>query len=516
MSGSPIDRAVARELAHDVVASGSTTRAVVAPFTGEAFYDLPQSTVADVESAAARAREAQRTWWSAGAAHRRRVLLKAHDLLLERREQLLDAVQTETGKTRGHAFEEFVNAASSTRYSAIVAPRILRGQSRRGGIPVVMRARVVYQPKGIVGVITPWNYPLALTVMDVSAALATGNAVLQKADDQGALSVLVARRAYLDAGLPADLWAVVAGEGSVVGSAVIDAGDYVCFTGSTATGRIVAERAGRRLIGASLELGGKNPIVVLDDVDPVEAAADAAAASFTAAGQLCVSAERIYVQRRVAEPFLAAFAERTRGLRLGAGFDYAPDIGSMTTPAQVARVADHLADAVAKGATIVAGGAPRPDLGPLFVEPAVVTGVTPEMSLATDETFGAVVAVHVVDTEDEAIAACNDSEYGLNASVLSGSTRRGRRVAARIHTGSVNVNEGYRASFGSPDAPMGGMGQSGLGRRNGPEGLLRFLEAQTIGTATGVIGLPRSGEDFRRLAPVILLYLRIARALRLR
>jgi succinate-semialdehyde dehydrogenase / glutarate-semialdehyde dehydrogenase len=516
MSGSPVDRATAQELTRDVTTTSARTVPVVAPFTGEPFHDLPQSTVADVESAAARARAAQRAWWDAGPARRRKVLLRAHDLLLERREELLDAVQTETGKTRGHAFEEFVNAASSTRYSAIVAPRLLRTRSRRGGIPLVMRTRVAYQPKGLVGVITPWNYPLALTAMDVSAALATGNAVVQKADDHGILSVLVARRAYLDAGLPADLWAVVAGDGPAIGGAVVDAADYVCFTGSTATGRIVAEQAGKRLIGASLELGGKNPIIVLDDADPVEAAADATAASFTSAGQLCVSAERIYVMRGVADAFLDAFAERTRNLRLGAAFDFETDIGSMTTPAQLERVAAHLADAVAGGAEIVAGGVARPDLGPMFVEPAIVTGVTPQMALYHQETFGAVVAVHVVDDEDAAVAACNDSEYGLNASVFSRSARRARRVAARIRAGSVNVNEGYRASFGSPDAPMGGMGQSGLGRRNGPEGMLRFLEAQTIGTATGLIGLPRSGDDFRRLAPVIMLYLRIARALRLR
>lgn len=516
MSGSPFAPELAAELTRDLTATAKKPVAVVAPATGAKLYDLPQSTVGDVASAAERAREAQAAWWQAGPAHRRRVLLRAHDILLDRADRLLDAVQAETGKTRGHAFEELVNAASATRYAALVAPRVLRPRGRRGGIPIVMRAQVRYLPKGVVGVITPWNYPLSLAVMDIAPALATGNAVVQKADDQGALSVLVVRRAFLDAGLPPELWAVVAGEGSSIGSAVVDAADYVCFTGSTATGRLVAERAARRLVGVSLELGGKNPVVVLDDVDPREAAADAAAASFTSAGQLCVSAERIYVLRGVAEPFLAALADQTRALRIGTATDYSSDVGSMTNRAQVERVARHIDDAVAKGATLVAGGTPRPDLGPLVVEPAVLTGVTPDMSCATEETFGAVVAVHVVDDEDAAIAACNDSEYGLNASVLAGSKRRGRRVAARIRAGSVNVNEGYRATFGSIDAPMGGMKQSGLGRRNGREGLLRFLEAQTIGTATGFIRLPRTGADFARLRPLILLYLRVWRALRLR
>ena len=516
MSGSPVDRATAQTLTRDLTATAKKPIAVIAPFTGEAFHDLPQSTVADVEAAAEAARAAQREWWGAGFAHRRRVLLRAHDLLLERRDELLDAVQTETGKTRGQAFEEVFQAAGATRYAALAARRALAPSRRRGGIPLVIGTRVFYEPKGLVGVITPWNYPLSLGIMDVAPALASGNGVVQKADDQGALTILTSRRAFVDAGVPAALWGVVCGPGAEIGTAVVDAVDYVCFTGSTATGKVVAERASRRLIGVSLELGGKNPMIVLDDADPAKAAADAAYGCFSAAGQLCVSMERIYVEKGVADAFTAAFVERTRSLKLGTAFDYSTDAGSLATKAQLERVTAHIDDAVKKGATVLAGGERRPEIGPYFVEPTVLTGVTSEMSCSRDETFGALVALQVVESADEAVALANDSEYGLNASILSGSKRRALRLARHLDTGSVNVNEGYRGSFSSVDAPMGGVKLSGLGRRNGAEGLLRFMEPHTISHETGILQLPRTGAEFRRLAGPMILLLRILKAIRRR
>jgi succinate-semialdehyde dehydrogenase/glutarate-semialdehyde dehydrogenase len=514
MSGSPVDRATAQALTRDLIATAKKPIAVIAPFTGETLHELPQSTPDDVAAAATAARQAQQAWWAAGFSHRRKVLLRAHDLLLERREELLDAVQTETGKTRGQAFEEVFQAAGATRYAALSARKVLSPTRRRAGIPIVIGTQVRYEPKGIVGVITPWNYPLALAVMDVAPALASGSGVVQKADDQGALSILTARRAFLDAGVPAELWGVVCGPGAEIGNAVVDAVDYVCFTGSTATGKVVAERASRRLIGISLELGGKNPMIVLDDVNPVKAAEDAAYGCFSAAGQLCVSMERVYVEKGVAEAFKAAFAERTRSLKIGTAFDYTTDAGSLATKAQLERVTAHIDDAVKKGATVLAGGKRRPDIGPYFVEPTVLTGVTSEMSCSRDETFGALVAVQVVENADEAVALANDSEFGLNASILSGSTRRALRLAQKVDAGSVNVNEGYRGSFSSVDAPMGGVKLSGLGRRNGPEGLLRFMEAHTISHATGILQLPRTGAEFRRLAGPMILLLRVLKAIR--
>ncbi|RQP09753.1 MAG: aldehyde dehydrogenase family protein [Microbacteriaceae bacterium] len=511
-----LPRTLADELVRDLAGRAASPVSVIAPFTGEELYELPHATVAEVEEAARRARDAQRAWWAAGDAHRRAVLLKGHDLFLERRELLLDAVQSETGKTRGQAFEEVFNSAAATRYAALTARRVLRTEARRAGIPLVMRTRVRRAPKGLIGVITPWNYPLSLALMDIAPALAVGNGVLQKADDQGTLSVLLARRAFVDAGLPPELWQVVAGPGPEAGSAVVDVADYVCFTGSTATGRTVAQRAAGRLIGASMELGGKNPLIVLDDVDPEKAAADAAYGCFSSAGQLCVSIERIYVEKGVADRFVPAFAERVRNLSLGVDFDYTADVASLASAAQLERVTAHLDDAVAKGATVLAGGRARPDLGPYVVEPTVLTDVTSDMQCFAGETFGPVVAVTVVDDADAAIAAANDTEYGLNASVMSGSRARARRVAARLTAGSVNINEGYRATFGSIDAPMGGVKQSGLGRRNGLDGLLRFTDATTVAEATGVMQLPRTGPEFAKMVGLMMLALKSLKAVRRR
>jgi succinate-semialdehyde dehydrogenase/glutarate-semialdehyde dehydrogenase len=516
MPGLPLERSFIDELDRDLHSSRTSSAPVFAPLTGALLHDLPLSTITDVQDAAARARVAGLLWSSAGFAYRQRVLLRAHDLLLERRELLLDAVQTETGKTRGQAFEEVFIGASATRYYAVSARSTLRTRRRRGGIPTVVSARVGYRPKGVVGVITPWNYPLSLALMDVIPALAAGNAVVQKADNQGALSILSARRAFLDAGVPAELWAVVAGDGNEIGSAVIDNVNYVCFTGSTATGRKVAERAAKQLIGASLELGGKNPMIVLDDADPARAAQNAVYACFASLGQLCVSIERIYVHSAVAEAFTREFVARTAALVQGSAFDYSTDVGSLTLPSQLERVQAHVDDAVAKGATLLTGGTPRPELGPLFFAPTVLTNVTDEMDCVRGETFGPVVAITVVDSADEAIIAANDSVYGLNASVFGGSRRRARQLASLVDAGSVNINEGYRASFSSVDAPMGGMKQSGIGRRNGPEGLLRFVDSRTIAEATGLITLPRTGQEFARLSGLMVTLLKTLKAIRRR
>jgi succinate-semialdehyde dehydrogenase / glutarate-semialdehyde dehydrogenase len=227
-----------------------------------------------------------------------------------------------------------------------------------------------------------------------------------------------------------------------------------------------------------------------------------------------VSIERIYVQRSVAPAFTEAFVARVKGLSQGPAFDYTTDVGSLTTAAQLERVEEHVKDAVKKGATVLAGGTARPELGPLFYAPTVLADVTPAMACVAGETFGPVVAIHVFDDEAEAIAEANDSEYGLNASIFTSSRRHGRAVAAQITAGSVNINEGYRASFGSVDAPMGGMKHSGLGRRNGPEGLLRFVESRTVAEATGILTLPRTGKEWLSLTPVMLLLLRALKAIR--
>ena len=335
------------------------------------------------------------------------------------------------------------------------------------------------------------------------AALVAGNAIMLKPDHQTPLVALAAVELLRSAGLPGDVWQVVHGRGAVVGRELIDVSDYVCFTGSTATGRTVAAQCAGRLIGCSLELGGKNPLVILDDADVEAAAEGAVRAAFSNAGQVCVSIERIYVAEPLFEPFTRAFVARTQAIRLGNALDFEHDMGSLMNHGQLERVSAHVEDAKANGATVLTGGRRREDLGELFYEPTILTGVTPEMECYDQETFGPVVSVYAVADEDEAVARANESDYGLNASVWTSDHDRGRRVASKIKCGSVNVNEGFAATFGSIDAPMGGMKSSGLGRRQGQDGIRRFVEVQSVATQNGIPLAPSHGLNGKSFTSVM-------------
>ncbi len=463
------------------------------PLTGDVLAEVPTSTAADVDDAVRRARAAQRIWAARSVDDRAALLLRFHDAVLDRRDALADLVQLGGGKARLSAVEEVLHVALTARYYGRRAPRFLRAERGAGVFPLLTTIERRYPPKGLVGVIGPWNYPLTMAVSDGLAALAAGNAVLLKPDRQTPLVPLAAVQLLREVGMPADLWQVVHGPGEVVGPQLIDASDYVCFTGSTRTGRIVATRCADRLIGCSLELGGKNPMVILEDADVEVAAEGAARAAFSNAGQLCVSIERVYVADSLYQPFLAALARRAAQITLGAGLSYAHQMGPLINRAQLDRVASHVGDAADKGATVVAGGKSRPDLGPLFYEPTVLAGVTPGMACYAEETFGPVVSVYPVADEAEAVRRANDSAYGLNASVWSADPERARRVATQLECGTVNVNEGFAATFGSIDAPMGGMHASGLGRRQGIEGIRRFVEVQAVATQSGLPLAPSHG-----------------------
>ena len=451
-----------------------------APFTGKPIADLPLSTPHDVERAVAVARGVQPAWASRSIADRARVVLRFHDLLLQRQHEALDLVQLENGKSRASAFEELAGVAAHARVVARRAPGYLRPRRRAGAMPVATRTVEYHHPKGVVGVISPWNYPLVLGASDSIAALLAGNAVVQKPDSQVPLTAAWLVDLIVEAGLPEQLWQLVFGDGPAVGGAIVDTTDYVCFTGSTKTGRDVAQRAAARLIGASLELGGKNPMLVLHDADIERTAESAVRACFTSTGQLCVSTERIYVDERVRDSFVAAFADRVAAMRIGSGDDWSIDVGSLVSQRQLDAVTAHVDDAVAKGARVLAGGRARPDLGPYFYEPTVLEDVTDDMAVCREETFGPVVTVSSFGTDDEAVARANDTEYGLNASVWTQNVPYGRRLAERIQAGSVGVNDAYHATYGSFTSPMGGMKQSGLGRRHGREGMLKYTDAQTV------------------------------------
>jgi succinate-semialdehyde dehydrogenase/glutarate-semialdehyde dehydrogenase len=479
-----LDPAYVERLTRRVV-TGADPQVVTthAPFTGQPLADLPLSTPADVGAAFAAARAAQRAWARRSVRERARVLLRFHDLLLERQAEGLDLIQWETGKARKHAFEEILHVALVARHYARTAEALLAPRRRAGVYPLgLTRVAELRHPKGVVGFIEPWNYPLSLGVGDALPALMAGNGVVAKPDTQTALTALWGHELLVAAGMPEVLWQVVLGDGPVVGPAVIDNADYVCFTGSTRTGRLVAQRAAARLVGCSLELGGKNPMLVLADAPIDRAAEGATRACFASAGQLCVATERIYVDRQIYDRFVDRFVERTEAMQLRATVDFTADMGSLASAAQLAKVTAHVEDALAKGAKVLAGGRARPDIGPLFYEPTVLTGVTAEMACHHEETFGPVVAVYPVDSEEEALARANATMYGLNASIWTGCPSRGRQLAVALRAGTVNINEGYAAAFASVDAPQGGMGDSGLGRRNGREGLLKFTESQTVAT----------------------------------
>ncbi|MFI0208093.1 succinic semialdehyde dehydrogenase [Streptomyces diastaticus] len=505
---------VVAQLTRDVVGSGRTANH--APFTGEKLADLPESTPEEVADAFARARAAQEAWAATPLARRAAVLLRFHDLVLARQAEVLDLIQVETGKARLHAHEEVQAVALAARHYGRKAPSYLRPKRHTGAVPVLTKITELRQPRGVVGQIVPWNYPFELSVGDALPAFVAGNAVVMKPDTETALTALWGRDLLVEAGLPAEVFQVVLGEGQVVGTEVVRHADYVSFTGSTTTGKIVAQRAAARLIGCSLELGGKNAMLVLEDADIEKAAAGAVRACFSSAGQLCISIERLLVHESVADAFLERFTALTKAMRLGNSLAYGADMGSLAGERQFEAVRTHVEEAVAKGAKVLAGGQPRPDIGPYFFEPTILDGVEEAMAVCKDETFGPVVSVYRFRDEEEAITRANATSFGLNSSVWTKDGRRGRALAARLRTGTVNVNEAYASAYGSVQAPMGGMKESGIGRRHGSEGILKYTEPQTVAHQRLLPMAPSFGMDDATYAAFMTRSLRAMKAFRLR
>lgn len=459
---------------------------VISPGIGARLAEYPHGTPATVSKAVRRARRAQSEWVETDLAERAAVLMRYHDLVLAHREEILDLIQLETGKARKSAFEEVADVAMVSRYYGLNAERHLGPHQRKGALPGLTSTWEHHRAKGVVGFISPWNYPLSMAITDALPALVAGNGAVLKPDQQTPFSALWALQLLHKAGLPFDLFQIVTGKGSELGTPLIDEVDFIAFTGSTETGRIVARQAAERLIGCSLELGGKNPMIVLADADLESAVEGAIRACFANAGQLCISIERLYVDESIFERFTRRLAARVSRMTLGAQLDFESDMGSLVSQAQLEKVEAHVLDAVVKGARILTGGHPRPDIGPYFFEPTVLQGVTEEMEIYGEETFGPVVSVSPFDSVEEAIGRANDSRYGLNASIWTSDPDFGREVAARIETGTVNINEAYAATWGSIDAPMGGFKESGLGRRHGAEGILKYAEAQTVSVQRGM------------------------------
>ena len=440
---------------------------------------VPWGTPTCVREAAAQARAAQQKWATTPLATRVSVIRRLHDLVLDQHAHILDIIQTETGKSRQSAMDEVADVAMTARYYARSAKRHLGPHWRAGAFPLVTQTQERHVPKGVVGMITPWNYPFTLPISDAIPALLAGNAVVLKADPKTPFSALIGIELLKQAGLPDNLFVMVTGEPAEIGPALIDESDFVMFTGSTQTGKIIAQACGHRLIDFSAELGGKNPMIVLADAPIDRAVEGTIAASFSNAGQLCMSVERLMVHESIAEEFTAKLVARIESLSLGVGLHWDADVGSLISESQLLRVKSHVQDAVDKGAEVLVGGKHRPDIGPYVFEPTLLRGVTEEMVACREETFGPVVSLTTFSDTAAAIEKANDTDYGLNASVW-GSPHAARAVAESIQAGSVNINEGFTATWASIDAPMGGFKKSGVGRRHGRAGIVKYTDAQTV------------------------------------
>ena len=459
--------------------SSSDIISVYSPATGEHVGDVPAHTADFTRKAFAAARNAQKQWVSTSLQHRKAVMLRLHDMVLERQSELMDVIQSETGKNRASAFDEVLDVAITARHYAYAAPRMLRTRRKKGALPVLTHTVEEHVPHGVVGIIAPWNYPLTLTASDAIPALLAGNGVVLKPDSLTPLTALKIAELLYESGIPRDLFHVVSGSGGVVGRAITEGCDYLMFTGSTMTGRRLGSIAGERLIGYSAELGGKNPMIVAHDADIERAVQGAISACFSNSGQLCVSIERIYVHEAIAQEFLERFVAAIEAMRIGPGPEWDVDMGSLISAEHRERVEDMVNDAVTRGATVLAGGRALPDLGEAFYAPTVLTNVAKRSKLYREEVFGPVVYVETVDSISEAIQRANDSEYGLNASVFA-DPDTAWEIASQLEVGTVNINEGYAATWGSIDAPMGGWKASGVGRRHGDEGLLKYTTTRTV------------------------------------
>jgi acyl-CoA reductase-like NAD-dependent aldehyde dehydrogenase len=456
------------------------------------------------------ARAAQAAWSRVTVAERCVRLRELRDVIMSSRDALADAVVDESGKPRVEAlFADIFVAVDTTAYFAKNAKRLLSPERvpHHSTAAKAKSGKLTYEPLGVLGIISSWNYPLAIPMSEIIPAVAAGNAVICKTSDFTPHCGALIERLFADAGFPKDLVTVVQGGGEV-GQALIDADpDKILFTGSVATGRRVAEACAKRLIPTVLELGGKDAMIVLADADLDVAASAAVWGSYTNCGQVCLSVERVFVEKSVSEEFATRCVEKTRKLKLGPGNDPATDVGPMIRPQHVQRMVDLIEDAVSRGANLRCGGYPRVDLGPNFFEPAVICNVDPSMKLFQEETFGPILAMQAVRNSEQAVAWANDTPFALSASVWTRDAARGEAIAKRLRAGAVMVNDAI-SYFAIAEAPHGGCGASGWGRTHGKAGLLEMVRTKYI----DVDRLPgrekpwwyRYGADLERAADAFL------------
>ncbi len=455
--------------------------AVENPATGEQIATVENMSSAQVEALVARARRAQPAWEALGFDERARLMYRLRHWLVTNRAAVIDTVVAENGKTREDALlAELFYMADSLGFWAKRAEKYLADEKVRTHSPFVFGKKVVirHRPLGVVGVIAPWNYPLTLGVGDALPALMAGNSVVIKPSEITPLATKQFVEAAREVGFPEDVFLLATGDGAT-GAALVESADMIMFTGSTGTGRKIGARCGERLIPCSLELGGKDPLIVLSDADLERAANVAVEWAMRNAGQICMSVERVYVEAPVYDEFVQKVTAKVAALRQGVpGAAGSVDVGAITFPPQIDLIEAHVRDAVDKGARIAVGGHRGGGPGRFF-EPTVLLDVDHSMSCMTDETFGPTLPVMKVADEEEAIRLANDGPYGLGSSVFTRDIARGERVARRLHAGVTWINDAIM-SYLAQEAPFGGARDSGLGARHGVHGIRKYCQTQTI------------------------------------
>ncbi len=454
----------------------------VNPATGEVLREFECAGEYEVQAAVARAQVAQPAWGDLGVTKRIAVLREFQRRLHDKKIEIAEAITRETGKPVAEALTtEVLVVLDAARFLIDNVYRLLRDEPLPHGnlATKFKRGRLLREPYGVVGIISPWNYPFSIPATETLAALVAGNTVVLKPSEFTSLVALELRSLLHATGVPQDVFHVVIGDGATGAALVHSKIDKVVFTGSVATGKRIAAAAAERFLPVVLELGGKDPMLVLDDADVDVASSAAVWGAFLNAGQTCLSVERCYVHRSLFESFLCACVEKTKKLRVGNGLDGEADVGPMIHQRQLRIVEAHVEDAVARGARVLAGGSRLPELGENFYKPTVLADVTHEMPIMREETFGPVLPVMAFDTDDEAVQLANDSEYGLAASIWTRDRARGERLARRIQAGTVMVND-VASCFCISEAPHGGVKSSGVGRARGRFGLEEMVRLKHI------------------------------------
>ena len=469
---------------HNGVAHAGEEIPVENPATGRTIGTVPDLGREAVSEMARRGRVVQPVWEAYGFDGRAQVLLRAQKWLMDNAQRVAATIVSETGKTYEDAsLAEIGYAGNAFGFWAKQASAYLADERVKSGQILVKGKRLVlrHRPLGLIGVIGPWNYPLTNSFGDCIPALMAGNSVILKPSEVTPLTSLLMAEGLRECGLPEDVLQVATGRGQT-GAALVEEVDMIMFTGSTRTGRKVAEAAARRLIPVSLELGGKDPMIVLADADLERAANFATYFSMQNAGQTCISIERAYVEAPVYDEFVAKVSEKVRALRVGnpdGGFGTV-EVGAITFPPQLETIESHVAEAVDNGARVLTGGrAVQSAAGGRFYEPTVLVDVDHSMACMVEETFGPTLPIMKVSDAEEAIRLANDSPYGLGASVFTRDSARGEEIARRLEVGAANVNDAM-INYTVLELPMGGAKASGLGSRHGAGGIRKYCSQQAI------------------------------------